>query len=193
MAADKTSVNITYYDQRGNKGMKAITDINPNASNAEIKDFANGLNALTTNTVASLEKIERTNITAATGKPKVTLAIQPELDEFKGSFTEQVSDTAAKSTVQTTITTALTMIGTNGDKLSVNDHAYIAMAYVPEGASETKLKFVADMTKTTGTPVAQAIMDIVFAETDTTAETTYRLTVIRGDTPQLTQVTLEQL
>ena len=183
----------TVDETTGKKFQKVVTDINPNATNAQLKDFATGLNALTTDTVTSIEKVERTNITAATGKPKVTLAIQPELDEFKGSFTEQVSDTAAKSTVPTTITTALTLIGNNDDELSVNDHAYIAMAYVPEGASETKLKFVADMTKTTGTPVAQAIMDIVFAETDTTAETTYRLTVIRGDTPQLTQVTLEQL
>ena len=64
MAADKTSVNITYFDSNGKKGMKAITDINPNASNSAIRTFATGLNALTTNTIASLEKIERTNITA---------------------------------------------------------------------------------------------------------------------------------
>lgn len=67
--ADKVSATISYLDSNQRKGMKAITDINPVAANSAIKDFCTGLNALTTNTIVSIEKIERTDITNATSEP----------------------------------------------------------------------------------------------------------------------------
>lgn len=73
--ADKVSANITYTDQNGKKGAKAITDINPTADNSTVKNFCAGLNALTNNTLMSVEKIERTDITNAATKPKLALTL----------------------------------------------------------------------------------------------------------------------
>ena len=67
--ADKVSATITYLDANNHKGMKAITDINPNADNSAVKNLCAGLNALTTNTLVRIEKIERTDITNATAQP----------------------------------------------------------------------------------------------------------------------------
>lgn len=73
--ADKVSATISYVDANNRKGMKAVTDINPNADNGAVKNFCTGLNALTTNTLTGVEKIERTDITNATTKPKLTLTM----------------------------------------------------------------------------------------------------------------------
>lgn len=63
MAADKTTVNITYTDPNGKRGSKAITDINPYLSENTTKLFCEGLMGLTDNTVSSIELIQRTDIT----------------------------------------------------------------------------------------------------------------------------------
>lgn len=73
--ADKISANITYLDSNQNKGSKAITDINPTADNSAIKDFCTGLLGLTTNTLSQIERVEKTDITNATEKPKLTLEV----------------------------------------------------------------------------------------------------------------------
>lgn len=73
--ADKVSATISYVDANNRKGMKAVTDINPSADNTVVKNFCSGLNALTTNTLTGVEKIERTDITNATAKPKLALEL----------------------------------------------------------------------------------------------------------------------
>ena len=76
--ADKISASITYLDASNNKGSKAITDISPTADNGAIKDFCVGLLGLTTNTLSQIDRVEKTDITNATAKTKLTLTLSSE-------------------------------------------------------------------------------------------------------------------
>ena len=53
----KTSILIDTTTASGNKGRKTITDVNPNATNAAVKSFAQQLVALTTDTYGSTSKV----------------------------------------------------------------------------------------------------------------------------------------
>lgn len=72
--ADKINAVMTYLDSSQNKGSKTITDINPNAGDGAIKNLCVALNGLTNNTLSSLEKIERTDITNAVAKATLNFA-----------------------------------------------------------------------------------------------------------------------
>ncbi|MBQ7454373.1 MAG: hypothetical protein IJS69_04915 [Selenomonadaceae bacterium] len=58
----KSSVNIIATDPNGKKIQKAITDINPNASTAQLRDFVENLNGLTNNTLGTPVRIDRTEL-----------------------------------------------------------------------------------------------------------------------------------
>lgn len=73
--ADKISASITYLDTNNNKGTKAVTDISPTADNGAIKNFCVGLLGLTTNTLSQIDRVEKTDITTATTKPKLALTL----------------------------------------------------------------------------------------------------------------------
>lgn len=74
--ADKISATINIVDTSNKKSSKSITDISPTATNIAIKNFCVALNALSTNTISSIEKIERTDITNP-AKTTRTLTISP--------------------------------------------------------------------------------------------------------------------
>ena len=75
MAADKISANITYTDPDGKSGSKAITDLNPFARDYATKQFCTALIGLTNNTMKSIEKIERTDITTPKNMTAYSLRI----------------------------------------------------------------------------------------------------------------------
>lgn len=77
MIADKTSLNVTYTDPNGKKATKAITDVNPFSPVGSAKTFCNQLLALTNNTLNSIEKIERTNITGYNKMMAYAFTIDP--------------------------------------------------------------------------------------------------------------------
>ena len=56
--ADKTTINIMSDDTSGKDLSKAITYINPNATNAQIAAFATGLNNLTTNHYQKVRRVD---------------------------------------------------------------------------------------------------------------------------------------
>jgi len=85
--ADKTSATITLVDSENKKISKSITDISPTAGNHRIKDFCVALNALSTNTISSIEKIEKTDITAAQGEdPTFTVGGESAVSEPATDF-----------------------------------------------------------------------------------------------------------
>lgn len=59
-----TSIIMTSTDQGGNKLQKTLTSINPNASAADIRTFANAVNGLTTNNYVGTNRIDKTNLNA---------------------------------------------------------------------------------------------------------------------------------
>lgn len=75
MAADKISANITYTDPDGKSSSKAITDISPFARDYATKQFCTALIGLTNNTMKSIEKIERTDITTPKNMTAYSLQI----------------------------------------------------------------------------------------------------------------------
>ena len=61
----KSTISINYVDRAGKKGQKSITDINPAASGEQLQEFAEKLNALTTNSYGNTNRVDKTPITDA--------------------------------------------------------------------------------------------------------------------------------
>lgn len=57
-----TSITMETSTTAGKKSTRSITDVNPDATNADIKNFVTGLNALTTNTLESVNRVDKTKI-----------------------------------------------------------------------------------------------------------------------------------
>ena len=57
-----TNVLYNSTDALQKKYQKSLTDISPNATNANIKTFVQGLNALTNNTITAIRRVETTDI-----------------------------------------------------------------------------------------------------------------------------------
>ena len=57
----KTSLIITSIDQLGKSLQKTVTDVNPNATSAQLVTFATKLNALTTNSYVRTDRIDKIN------------------------------------------------------------------------------------------------------------------------------------
>lgn len=55
----KTSVVLTTTDQQGKKLQKTFTDINPNATNAQLVAFTRALNALTSNVYQETSRVDK--------------------------------------------------------------------------------------------------------------------------------------
>ena len=60
--ADSTSVIMNLTTTTGKKSSKSITDVNPNASDGDIKNFVNGLNSITTDTIDTITKVSKSEI-----------------------------------------------------------------------------------------------------------------------------------
>lgn len=57
-----TNILIESIDGNGKKLQKAVTNVNPTASNTDLKNFAEQLNALTNNTYVGTVKVDREDI-----------------------------------------------------------------------------------------------------------------------------------
>ena len=62
---NKHSVIIEVVDTAGKKFQKTLTDINPEATSANLRNFAQALNALTTNTFVGAYRINVTDLADA--------------------------------------------------------------------------------------------------------------------------------
>lgn len=63
---NKTSLRIHVRDTAGNDRSTNVGYVNGNLTDAQLKNFAQTLNALSTNTFKAVFKIEETDITTAT-------------------------------------------------------------------------------------------------------------------------------
>lgn len=188
--ADKTAATITYIDANGSKGTKSITDISPMADNGAIKNFCTALNALSTNTISTINKVEQTTITNATVKPKLTLTI---LTENLATLAISTSNSQALiATIEATrpaLTTAALFyypdnegdpeanwIETpypNTNPTADNEYAYFTGGY----DTVFNQNSIGASCVATDTTISKIVVDYMFAETDSTAATTYRLTI----------------
>ena len=60
--ADKRSLIINSVDGNGNKNQQSFTDVNPNASNADLKTFADMIVGVTQDTLVSAAAVEKTEL-----------------------------------------------------------------------------------------------------------------------------------
>ena len=131
----KTSILIDTTTASGKKGRKTITDVNPNATNANIKSFAQQLVALTTDTYGSTNKV-------------TTNALQPEDTSTLQDMTVTVaggSDTIVDGVVtyaynDTDFTEALRQITVpsdyNGTPILVGKPANAGLSLTKESAQD---------------------------------------------------------
>ena len=169
--ADKISANITYVDANNNKGSKAITDIGPNADNGSIKNFCVGFLGLTTNTLAQIDRVEKTDITNATTKPKLSLTLSSETTNARTNE----SDTSGElfvETITTNYTYKVTAFQNAAGKFAVNFYK----------TDENKLHFETVVSYEAG---GSTTYQIYFEETETTAATTAQI-VFSTSAPVLT-------
>lgn len=71
----KTSVILTATDLSGKKLQKTLTNINSNATAAQLKTLAQGLNGLTTNTYVETGRVDKIVCDLETGKTTPTLTL----------------------------------------------------------------------------------------------------------------------
>ena len=64
--ADSTSIIMALTSTTGKKSSKSITDVNPNASNGDIKNFVDGVNAITTDTLGTITKVSKSEVANVT-------------------------------------------------------------------------------------------------------------------------------
>ncbi len=65
----KTSAIITYTDANGKAMQKTLTDINPDASSAEIKTFAQKMVGMTDNVYVQTDRVDKINCDTEASKP----------------------------------------------------------------------------------------------------------------------------
>ena len=101
----EVSVNMGITAANGKKSSKAYTDIDPNASNADIKAFVTAANNLTTNTLTSVTKITKEDI----DKTYSPIVITTTTD---GNVTPTISGNTVSISAQDIITNAYVYAGT---------------------------------------------------------------------------------
>ena len=134
--ATTSSINLSYTTQSGRKGQKSITDINPAASGEQLQEFAERLNALTTNVYGNTNRVDKTPITNAEEPPvrvATTIVCYQSSAYTRATTDEGVEPTATAQEIALSAPTS-SILKTNTD----------ALPYVisqPEGAAIVFSKF----------------------------------------------------
>lgn len=88
-----TSIIITSTDAYGKKRKRSITDINPNATNTQLHDFAQQINLLTSNRYETTTRVDKINVDSETDEK-----------QFCNLQTENIAPGSTTATVTYTIT-----------------------------------------------------------------------------------------
>ena len=187
--ATKTSAVITGVDSNDKTVSTAITDINPSADNGAIKALCESLAGLTNNTLTGIQRVDKTDLDGATTKEKFT--VNPNTTSIEG-LTFGTKSSGAKPL----------FYGVDGDKpqLTVEFHCEKAdgtsfniiaptVLFAANWVDSTKnVNVFCDTTNGSALSAVKLVADLHFAETATTAATTYRLTIADGETTTFVQL-----
>ena len=189
--ADKISASVTYLDATNNKGTKAITDISPTADNGAIRNFCVGLFGLTTNTLSQIDRVEKTDITNATTKPKLTL----QLDAAKvadGKLQYNSDNTRIPLQIfKNPNSVPPFTYKTSAQSSSLYQSFCVGVNQEPEPDVDGTVTIYAFLYWADSDPASDLggyDIDFYFDETATTAATHYRLTINYNTEPTLTQL-----
>lgn len=182
--ADKISATITFVDTANNKGTKAITDISPTATDSAIKNFCVGLMGLTTNTLAQVDRVEKTDITNATPKPKLNLVLHAYASSklnFSSAPAYDAEDEAAEEEPKLFANTALPKFAyeIESGPLTIEFPITIFWSYGVVYFNTGRPFEIAETTDT-------ITVKIYFEETDATAATTVQLVIGYSGAPTMT-------
>ena len=116
----KSTISINYVDRAGKKGQKSITDINPQASGEQLQEFAEKLNALTTNVYGNTNRVDKTPITNAEEPPAPpsttpTIVCYQSSGYTKATTNDGVTPTATVQQVQNSDTNMKVILKTDTD------------------------------------------------------------------------------
>lgn len=166
----KTSAIVTYTDNDGKTCQKALSDINPEASNAEIKTFAQKLLGLTDNTYVSTDRVDKVNCDTTPGDGKLTPNFS--LSATSGNISSSSPNFSAVVTYDGDGTICFGNFTANGEP--IGDKALLC-GYRKDGSNNTvRIEFAGNYSSGTYT------VDVFFTETATykaTAPVTITITV----------------
>ena len=133
--ANKLTMNISTIDQTGKKSQKAVTDINPAASNEQLTDFANSLNGLTNNTYVNSTKVQVTDLSGEGAK-----FTRPIVVKFNG---EVVEGDELEVPLNEPVEFDVYQADANGDTVFVDALALVQLSYVISNPNDDTFQFAA--------------------------------------------------
>lgn len=153
----KTSVVMQTTDQAQKKSSRSITYIDPNASNSDIKNFVEGMNDLTTQTLTAANRVDTTDILDATEKLPRNLQLSSSTIDVT-TISQNVSDpTETTLTGAGLSTTDLTLTKTN-------NATYMYVDWSSDGEGGIIISLVGDMVAQTA---SASELTFKMPETDT--------------------------
>lgn len=111
MSEEKISLTMTTTSTAGKTATKSITDINDNATDAELLNFASAFNNLTTNTLGTVAKVTKREIEEAGELTNPIQSINPGDEAPSGLYT--INGTGTSRTVAVNESTLATFIASN--------------------------------------------------------------------------------
>lgn len=179
----KTSAVITSVGANNKVISKAITDINPAADNVAIKTLCQSLNSLTNNTFTGAQRIDKTDITTATTKPKLALTLTTYAQSFLNfANTPNYQEDNAPQLFTNTDLPAFTY---STEMTLRSEISLIFVMSIMKGIDGKVYFATAKGTTIEETDDTQTIK-IYFEETETTAATTAQLVISYNAPPVLT-------
>lgn len=172
-----TSITLKTVSQDQKKNTTTLTNVNPNASDATLLEYAQKMASLSTDTYAGAEKVEKTSLDGATVKLPRNVSIGVYGDGFE--------------TIQPVLTNSIHEVGIRYQGPS--DPCYITFQRPPEGFAqpfelesfeaddEDPLYFAFRGTLPFGTESTPWTMQVYVPESDTHLAETFTITIQGGD------------
>ena len=119
-----TSAIITMVDDSMNHVQKTLTDLNPEATNAQIKTFAQKLTAITGNTYESTYRINRINCDteADSSKTAATITITAELNGVTSDVTNGTLAGSGFNSMSMDGGVTVTVTASSGARVFISDN-----------------------------------------------------------------------
>ena len=166
-----TSLSIKGKNQANASTTATINYVNPDATNAQLVSLATSLNALTTNTIDDITKIQKESLTDATAKSPRNFTISPSTVNYSSIPQNIASPTMITLTYDGDGVPATTANLQNAEGTGTQDR--IAIVTIPNDNN-----YSIGLARGTGALAAYGTITISLPETDTYESATATLTIL---------------
>lgn len=171
-----TNISIKGKTQKGDSITTTVNYVNPEATNEQLQSLASALNALTTNTIADVTRIDKTSLTNSGKSPRNLTIINGE--------TEQEQTNVAWSTISTDTAFGTTFYITSDSEITLNEVSMkketggdiTASLFVDVCSVTDRNKICFDLVKA-GEGTMTATLTFTLPETSIYEETTIQFTI----------------